>query len=486
MARVALRGEEAYAPPPPEWHAGPVNSALVGGKVVDIPDVLQGPALELTDGEIELASQVFGYSLEFLRERFPDSDVGVVYLPSPLSSYRLASDTVSTQTYHGRDEVYPASLVAERSDAIARRIRELTESQGCAFVDAREHLRRESAETLIHGPKDWKHYNRTGLEALTDAVLEDPVCHERARPRRGAQHMSRRVRVRFAPSPTGHLHLGGARTALFNWLFAKSNGGSFVLRVEDTDVARSTADSERAVLSDLAWLGLEWDEGPDVGGPHGPYRQSERLDIYREQADRLLEGGDAFLCYCTDEELEEKRKAALAEGRDPRYDGTCRELGRAEREEREAEGRKPVVRFRTQARDVKVHDLVRGDVEFGREMLGDFVVLRSDGRPTYNFAVVVDDALMEISHVIRAEEHLPNTMRQVLVYEALGFDQAVVRARLPDRRQGQEQAVEAAGCHLGRRVPRAGLSPRGSRELPGASRVVSDGRSGAVHPGGTA
>jgi nondiscriminating glutamyl-tRNA synthetase len=233
--------------------------------------------------------------------------------------------------------------------------------------------------------------------------------------------MSRRVRVRFAPSPTGHLHLGGARTALFNWLFAKSNGGSFVLRVEDTDVARSTADSERAVLSDLAWLGLEWDEGPDVGGPHGPYRQSERLDIYREHADRLLEGGDAFLCYCTDEELEKKRKASLADGRDPRYDGTCRELGRAEREAREAEGRKPVVRFLTQARDVKVHDLVRGDVEFGQEMLGDFVVLRSDGRPTYNFAVVVDDALMEISHVIRAEEHLPNTMRQVLVYEALGF-----------------------------------------------------------------
>jgi hypothetical protein len=172
VARVALRGEEAYAPPPPEWHAGPINSALVGGKVVDIPDVLQGPALELTDAEIELASQVFGHSLEFLCERFPDSDVGVVYMPSPLSSYRLASATASTQTYHGRDEVYPASLVVERSDAIARSIREMTESRGCAFVDARERLRRESAETLIHGPKDWKHYNRTGLEALTDAVLE--------------------------------------------------------------------------------------------------------------------------------------------------------------------------------------------------------------------------------------------------------------------------------------------------------------------------
>ncbi|MFH1502404.1 MAG: glutamate--tRNA ligase [Candidatus Eisenbacteria bacterium] len=233
--------------------------------------------------------------------------------------------------------------------------------------------------------------------------------------------MSRPIRVRFAPSPTGHLHVGGARTALFNWLFAKRSGGTFVLRVEDTDSARSTAESERAVLSDLAWLGLEWDEGPDIGGGRGPYRQSERLDIYREHADRLMDEGLAYLCYCTDPELEAKRKAALASGQDPRYDGTCRELTPAARAANDADGRRPVVRFRTESRDVRVRDLVRGDVEFGSEMLGDFVILRSDGRPTYNFAVVVDDALMEISHVIRAEEHLPNTMRQVLVYEALGF-----------------------------------------------------------------
>lgn len=215
--------------------------------------------------------------------------------------------------------------------------------------------------------------------------------------------------------------MGGARTALFNWLLAKHEGGSFVLRVEDTDLARSTPESESAVLEDLRWLGLDWDEGPDVGGPHGPYRQSERGDIYREHADRLLSTGSAYLCYCSDEELKDKRRAALAAGRDPRYDGSCRRLSREERAAREAEGRRPVVRFLSGERDVVVKDMVRGDVEFGREMLGDFVILRSDGRPTYNFAVVVDDALMEISHVVRAEEHLPNTMRQVLLYDALGF-----------------------------------------------------------------
>ena len=235
--------------------------------------------------------------------------------------------------------------------------------------------------------------------------------------------MSRPVRVRFAPSPTGHLHVGGARTALFNWLFAKHEGGSFVLRVEDTDTERSSRESERAVLEDLAWLGLHWDEGPDVGGEYGPYRQSERTGIYAERAGRLLEDGRAYPCYCTDEELEEKRGRALAEGRDPRYDGTCRGLSAPERAAREAEGRKPTIRFRTDEHSVRVRDLVRGDVEFSGEMLGDFVLMRSDGRPTYNFAVVVDDALMEISHVIRAEEHLPNTMRQVILYRALGMEE---------------------------------------------------------------
>ena len=233
--------------------------------------------------------------------------------------------------------------------------------------------------------------------------------------------MSNNIRVRFAPSPTGHLHVGGARTALFNWLFARHEGGTFIVRVEDTDRARSTRESERAVLEDLTWLGLTWDEGPGADGGHGPYRQSERLDLYREHAERLLACGKAFRCYCTDEELEEKRKTAMAQGKVPQYDGVCRDLTPAARKQLENEGRSPVVRLRAPTRDVAVSDLVRGDIEFKKEMLGDFIILRSDGRPTYNFAVVVDDALMEITHVIRAEEHLPNTMRQVLVYEALGY-----------------------------------------------------------------
>jgi nondiscriminating glutamyl-tRNA synthetase len=234
--------------------------------------------------------------------------------------------------------------------------------------------------------------------------------------------MTRSARVRFAPSPSGHLHVGGARTALFNYLFAKQRGGSFVLRVEDTDVTRSTKESEEAVLEDLRWLGLDWDEGPDVGGDFGPYRQSERLSIYRECADSLLSEGKAFLCYCTDEGLAAKRKAAHEEGRIPQYDGTCRHLADGERRRLEAEGRRPVVRLLAPTRDVEVTDLVRGVVTFRKEMLGDFIIMRSDGRPTYNFAVVVDDALMKITHVIRAEEHLPNTMRQVLLYETLGFE----------------------------------------------------------------
>jgi len=233
--------------------------------------------------------------------------------------------------------------------------------------------------------------------------------------------MSSNIRVRFAPSPTGHLHVGGARTALFNWLFARREGGKFIVRIEDTDRVRSTEKSERAVLEDLKWLGLTWDEGPGVDGAYGPYRQSERLDIYREHAERLLACDKAFHCYCTDEELEEKRKKALAEGLVPQYDGACRNLTPAARKELEGEGRSPVVRLRAPLEDVAVSDLIRGDIVFKKEMLGDFIILRSDGRPTYNFAVVVDDALMEISHVIRAEEHLPNTMRQVLVYEVLGY-----------------------------------------------------------------
>ena len=230
------------------------------------------------------------------------------------------------------------------------------------------------------------------------------------------------VRVRFAPSPTGWLHVGGARTALFNWLFARKHGGAFVVRVEDTDVQRSTAACEVGVLEDLRWLGLNWDEGPDVGGAFGPYRQSERLPHYREAADRLLAAKLAYRCFCTDEELDARRAKATAAGRPPQYDGTCRHLTPDEQEAREREGRASSVRFVVADRDWVLNDLVRDEVRFPAGMVGDFVMLRSNGLPTYNFACVVDDAAMRISHVIRAEEHLANTPRQLMMYAALGMD----------------------------------------------------------------
>ena len=228
------------------------------------------------------------------------------------------------------------------------------------------------------------------------------------------------VRVRFAPSPTGWLHVGGARTAYFNWLFARGRGGRFVIRIEDTDAQRSSPESESGVLDDLDWLGLDHDEGPDVGGPHGPYRQSERLDLYRAAAERLLEAHHAYPCFCTDQELEERRRQALAAGRTPHYDRRCRGLSAAERDSRRDEGRPESVRFAVEARDWVLDDLVRGEVRFPDGMVGDFVLLRSTGLPTYNFAAAVDDAAMRISHVIRAEEHLANTPRQLMIYEAMG------------------------------------------------------------------
>lgn len=228
------------------------------------------------------------------------------------------------------------------------------------------------------------------------------------------------VRVRFAPSPTGWLHVGGARTAYFNWLFARQHRGVFIVRIEDTDVERSTAASEAGVLEDLRWLGLDADEGPGVGGPVGPYRQSERLDLYRERAERLTGAGLAYPCFCTDAELDERRQAAAASGRSPHYDGRCRRLTAEERQARLGEGRPHSIRFAVEPRDVVLHDRVRGEVRFPEGVVGDFVLLRSNGLPTYNFACVVDDAGMKISHVLRAEEHLANTPRQLMLYEALG------------------------------------------------------------------
>lgn len=230
------------------------------------------------------------------------------------------------------------------------------------------------------------------------------------------------IRVRFAPSPTGPLHIGGARSALFNYLFAKAKGGKFILRFEDTDLERSSKESEKNILESLRWLDLDWDEGPDIGGQFGPYRQTERLSIYREFTDKLLAEGKAYHCYCTEEELEAQRQDFLEKGELPRYNGKCYHLKPKEKEKYEKEGRTPVVRFHVPAdKEIVINDLVRGDVVFESEGIGDYVIVKSDGLPTYNYAVVIDDALMKISHVIRAEEHLSNTPRQILLYEALGF-----------------------------------------------------------------
>jgi nondiscriminating glutamyl-tRNA synthetase len=231
------------------------------------------------------------------------------------------------------------------------------------------------------------------------------------------------VRVRFAPSPTGHLHVGGARTAIFNWLFARHHGGTFLVRVEDTDQARSTRESEELVLEDLRWLDLGWEEGPDIGGPHAPYRQSERVDVYSAAAQQLLARNVAYRCFCTEEELEAKRKKAEEEGRPPHYDLTCYRLTPQQISAKLAMWTPFALRFHVpDDGDVTIHDLIRGEVTWKKESLGDFILVRSDGLPTYNFSVVVDDHDMEITHIIRAEEHLTNTHRQVLIYRALGWD----------------------------------------------------------------
>jgi glutamyl-tRNA synthetase len=240
------------------------------------------------------------------------------------------------------------------------------------------------------------------------------------------------IRTRFAPSPTGYLHIGGAWTAFFNWLHTRHHRGTFVLRVEDTDRSRSTETYETAILEDFRWLGITWDEGPDVGGPVGPYRQTERADQYARYARELLERGAAYPCYCTAEELDAERKRAEAERRSYRYSGRCRNLSAAERAAFEAAGRQPSLRLRVTNLDepIVVDDVIRGRVVFDPEHLDDYIVVRSDGTPLYNFANVVDDHLMGISIVIRASEHLSNTPKQLVMYQALGWTPPQV-AHLP-------------------------------------------------------
>ena len=234
--------------------------------------------------------------------------------------------------------------------------------------------------------------------------------------------MENKIKVRFAPSPTGPFHIGGARSALFNWLVAKHTGGTFLVRIEDTDLARSSRESEENIKEAMKWLGLNWDEGIDVGGDNGPYRQTERLDIYKKEVQRLIDEGKAYYCYCTEEELQKEREEQLAEGKTPVYSGHCRHLTPKQVEEYKKEGRKPVVRLVVPTDKVYAFDdMVRGHVEFQSSGVGDFIIMKSDGIPVYNFAVVIDDALMGVTDVIRAEEHLSNTPRQLAIYEALGY-----------------------------------------------------------------
>lgn len=235
--------------------------------------------------------------------------------------------------------------------------------------------------------------------------------------------MSNQIRVRYAPSPTGHLHIGNARTALFNYLFARHNGGKFIIRIEDTDTKRNVEGGEASQLKYLKWLGIDWDESVDVPGEYGPYRQSERNDIYKKYYDELLEKGLAYKCYCTEEELEAEREAQVARNETPHYSGKCRHLTEEQRKALEAEGRKPSIRFAVpKGKTYTFNDMVKGEVSFESDGIGDHVIVKKDGIPTYNFAVVIDDYLMEISHVLRGDDHISNTPKQLMIYEAFGWE----------------------------------------------------------------
>ncbi|MCL5046838.1 MAG: glutamate--tRNA ligase, partial [Actinobacteria bacterium] len=226
------------------------------------------------------------------------------------------------------------------------------------------------------------------------------------------------IRVRIAPSPTGPIHVGTMHTALFNWLFARGNGGKFILRLEDTDQKRSRKEWEDVIYSEMKWLGFDWDEGPDVGGPYGPYRQMERLDLYRKYAQQLLETGHAYYCYCTPEELEAERAEAQHKGLTYQYSRRCRCLTAEQRRDFEAQGRKQAIRFKVPDEEiVAFDDLIRGRIENPTDSLGDFIIVRPNGLPLYNFAVVIDDVTMKITHVIRGEDHISNTPVPVLLYQ---------------------------------------------------------------------
>ncbi|WP_445492871.1 glutamate--tRNA ligase [Niallia sp. 03133] len=238
--------------------------------------------------------------------------------------------------------------------------------------------------------------------------------------------MTSEIRVRYAPSPTGHLHIGNARTALFNYLFARNTGGKFIIRIEDTDKKRNIEGGEQSQLKYLKWLGIDWDESIDVGGEFGPYRQSERNDIYEKYYTDLLEKGFAYKCYCSEEEIEAEREEQLKNNETPKYSGKCRHLTLEEQAKLEAEGRQPSIRIRVPENVVyEFEDMVKGHVAFESETIGDYVIVKKDGTPTYNFAVAIDDHLMKISHVLRGDDHITNTPKQLMVYDALGWDRPI-------------------------------------------------------------
>ena len=229
-----------------------------------------------------------------------------------------------------------------------------------------------------------------------------------------------KVRVRIAPSPSGNLHIGTARTALFNYLFAKKTGGKYVLRIEDTDLDRSSEAYKQNIFDSLKALGLNWDEGPDVGGNYGPYKQSERFDIYPKFAQMLIDKGYAYECFCSNEDLDEEHRIAEQKKIPYKYSRKCLNLTKEEKDALKAKGIVPSIRFKVDAKELIFNDLVKGELKFDTGLIGDFAIMKSNGTPTYNFAVVIDDMLMEITHVIRGEDHISNTPKQILIYEALG------------------------------------------------------------------
>lgn len=308
------------------------------------------------------------------------------------------------------------------------------------------------------------------------------------------------VRVRYAPSPTGHIHVGNARTAIFNYLYARHEGGTFIMRLDDTDLERSTEENIGSMLDDIRWLGLEWDEGFLKGGEYGPYRETERKPLYDRYIQQLLDEDRAYRCFCTKDEIEYERKKAEAEHRIYRYGGACAHLTPAEVDQRLREGRPYAIRLRIPQEDVVVHDLIRGDVLFRSEEFDDFVIARQNGIPIYNFATVIDDALMHITHVIRAEEHLSNTPRQMFIYRALGFEVpqfahvSLILAPDHSKLSKRHGAVSVGEYRLEGYLPEAllnylvllGWSPKDDREFFTDRELIAEfsldgiGKSGAV------